>query len=130
VAPADKGDEVRVANGVYTGVQVRDGSRQLLLITKTLTIRGGYDAEFEHTFPLTQPTVLDAEGRGRVVFVAPKSPTIEGLCIIRGNASHGMYDAARGGGIYSNGGAPIIVNNLISGNVAYTGTAQRVKKAA
>jgi len=77
VALAGEGDEVRVATGVYTGVQVRDGSRQLLLITKTLTIRGGYNAAFEHTFPLTRPTVLDAEGRGRVVFVAAESPTIE-----------------------------------------------------
>ena len=122
---AHQGDEVHVASGVYTGVQVRGGSRQLLLITKTLTLRGGYDPAFEHAFPLTQPTVLDAEGQGRVIFLAPETPTIDGFWIIRGNASHGIYDVGAGAGIYSNGGAPIIVNNVISGNVAYTGTAQR-----
>jgi hypothetical protein len=104
VAVADEGDEVHVATGVYTGVQVRDGSRQLLLITKTLTIRGGYDAEFEHSFPLTRPTVLDAEGRGRVILVRYGSPpTIDGFWIIPGDASHAKFCKGEAGGTYSQG---------------------------
>ena len=122
VNQAGAGDEVRVAAGTYTGVQTRGGARQLVYISKTITIRGGYDDTFQDAFPLTQPTVLDAEGEGRVIHIVFESPTVEGFWITGGNASHALFDEGRGGGIYSNGGAPIIVNNVISGNVAYTST--------
>ena len=38
----DPGDEIRVATGVYTGVQTRAGFDQIAYISKSLTLRGGY----------------------------------------------------------------------------------------
>jgi hypothetical protein len=107
------GEEIRVASGVYTGVQGRltfpgypgpgyPGTSlitQVLYITKTLTVRGGYtttNAFAGPPDPVANPTTLDAQGQGRVlvIFGDPSgdpgqviSPTVEGLRITGGNAS-------------------------------------------
>ncbi|HEY73372.1 MAG: hypothetical protein DRJ03_26630 [Chloroflexi bacterium] len=125
VNAASPGDEIRVATGTYTGVQTLGGGVQLVYISKTVTIRGGYIAPgfADPPDPDNNPTVLDAEGQGRVIYVASSiSPTIEGLWITGGNASNALVSNGRGGGIYSNGAIPIIVNNVITGNIAYTST--------
>jgi hypothetical protein len=123
VDAADPGDEIRVEQGHYTGVHVQGGARQVVYISKTVTIRGGYDNGFQQSFPLTQPTVVDAEGQGRVIYITGNiSPTVEGLWITGGNASNALVLNGRGGGIYSRDASPIIANNVISHNVAYTST--------
>jgi hypothetical protein len=121
------GDEIRVATGVYTGVQAWAGVTQSIYLSKTITIRGGYTTTDWLTFnPIKRPTVLDAEGQGRVFYITGKvAPTIEGLHIVNGSASGLRGDANSdgtpnindaGGGIYSLDAAPLIINNVISGN--------------
>jgi hypothetical protein len=126
VDAASPGDEIRVEQGRYTGVHLRGGVRQVVYISKTVTIRGGYDNSFQHSFPMTQPTVVDAEGAGRVIYITGSSgnisPTVEGLWITGGNASNALADNGWGGGIYSRAATPVIANNVISHNVAYTST--------
>ncbi len=125
---ADPGDTILVAAGVYTDVQARDGMTQVVYIDKSLTIRGGYTTtNWGASFPLTQPTVLDARGLGRVVVISGNvAPTLEGFILTHGNATgqitgcptiHGS-PAGCGGGIFVYGAGPLIVNNVITNNIA------------
>ena len=94
VDAAVPGDEIRVAVGDYTGVQTRTapaGSTvvtQVVYISKTVTIRGGYTTtNWTTPYPITQPTTLDAQEQGRVLYITGDiSPTIEGLRITGGDA--------------------------------------------
>jgi hypothetical protein len=122
------GDEIRVATGVYTDVHVRSGVTQVVYINKTVTIRGGYStANWTTPNPLTQPTVLDAQGQGRVVSiiggVTPINPALDGLIITHGNATGLTTNCDSdadgcGGGIFVYSAHPTIVNNVIKNNVA------------
>ena len=63
-------------------------------VRKSVTIRGGYTTSFnEPPDPVANPTTLDAQGNGRVLFIAGVyfrpyiSPTIEGLRIIGGDST-------------------------------------------
>jgi len=91
---AHPGDVVQVATGVYTGVHSHLGLTQTVLITKSLTLRGGYSTDFAEWDPQTFPTILDAQGIGRVVTISgPLEVTIEGVRLTGGDAGD-----ARGGG--------------------------------
>lgn len=99
------GDEVRVAAGVYTGVNDRGGLSQIVYLTKTLTIRGGYTtADWTTPDPEANPTTLDAEGEGRVMVISPTvTAHIEGLRLQGGNATGmggGPDNKDAGGGLY------------------------------
>ena len=72
VDAATGGEIIKVATGVYTGVQTRtapagyDGPTtvitQVVYISKTVTIRGGYTTAFtDPPDPETNPTTLDAQ---------------------------------------------------------------------
>jgi len=111
---ADAGDEVRVATGTYTDIHVRPRAdvvhtgvvTQVVYISKTLTVRGGHTTtDWSTSDPLSHPTVLDAQRRGRAVYVAGKiSPTLEGLHLIHGNANQmggGTAEGDAGGGLYA-----------------------------
>jgi hypothetical protein len=125
------GDEILVATGVYTGVQARGGMTQVVYISKTVTLRGGYSGGFAIQDPDTYPTTLDAQGQGRVVsIVGASGPTLEGFAITGGNAhgvtancpnAGGLSDGC-GGGIFAYSGSPIIMNNVVSNNVAAVST--------
>jgi hypothetical protein len=106
---------VKVAAGVYTDVHARDGLTQVVYISKTVTVRGGYstaDDFAEPPDPDANPTILNAEGRGRVIVIRGAGPTVEGFVITGGD---GYYS---GGGIHIDGGSPIIRGNRIEGNHA------------
>jgi hypothetical protein len=89
VDAAAPGDEILVAADTYTGVSARAGVTQVVYISKTVTIRGGYTTtNWTTPYPITQPTTLDAEGQGRVFYITGDiSPTIEGLRITGGDAT-------------------------------------------
>ena len=72
-------DEIKIAQGVYTQTNVQARTditttgnvTQVVYLTKTLTIIGGYTTpNFTSSFPLTQPTTTDAQGKGRGIYIA------------------------------------------------------------
>ncbi|MFQ6101733.1 MAG: right-handed parallel beta-helix repeat-containing protein [Anaerolineae bacterium] len=115
-------DVVKVA-GICRGVQTRNSSQQVAYINKTLTLRGGYGPDFAVRDPDAYPTTLDAQRRGRVIYISGDvTPTVEGLILTGGNASNAGTDAGRGGGFYCSQAEALIVNNVITNNVASTST--------
>jgi hypothetical protein len=115
VDAADPGDEVKVAAGTYTDLHVRNSLTQVVYISQTVTIRGGYTSTNGFAGPPdlgTNPTALDAHGDGRVIVVRGAGPTIERLIVTGGG---GYYS---GGGIHVQYASPIIRYNQIVGNSA------------
>jgi parallel beta-helix repeat protein len=111
--------EIKVAQGVYTGVQGRRAPSgyaypyplpwdrlitQVVYISRTVALRGSYTTtNWATPDPVAQPTTLDAGGLGRVMVVAGDiSPTIEGLNLTNGKAIRlgGDPSATSGGGVY------------------------------
>jgi len=84
VDAAVEGDEIRVAAGTYT----RAGT-QVLLVEKTVTLRGGYaTTDWTTPDPDANVTMLDGQDRRRVVHViGPISPVLQGFRVIRGKAT-------------------------------------------
>lgn len=125
---ANKGDEIRAAGGTYTGVQARGEMTQVLYISSSVSIRGGYSADFGTWDPLANPTTLDAEGEGRVVSIVGSgiTPTLDSLVITGGDATGitthcpaagGPSDGC-GGGILVHQARALVVSSVITGNVA------------
>jgi uncharacterized repeat protein (TIGR01451 family) len=111
---ADPLDEIRVAMGTYTGT-----AGTVAEVDKTVALLGGWDAGFITRDAILNPTILDAQGAGRVVYISGDvSPTVDGFNITGGNATSSTHYAAYGGGIHSRDADPIITNNVITGNVA------------
>ena len=125
-------NEVHVATGVYTGVQARGGMTQVVYISQTVTVRGGYSGDFVTWNPVTYPTTLDAQRQGRVVSIVGGSvgPTLEGFTITGGDATGvitncpnaGGISQGCGGGVFVYQAHPIIVNNVVTDNVAAVST--------
>ena len=94
VSRANPGDEVHVAEGLYTDLYSRSGVTQVVYIDRSVVVRGGYTSDFEARNPKLHPTTLNAKGGGRVVYITGDvTAGLEGLRITRGD----------GGGM---GGAP------------------------
>ncbi|HTP07425.1 MAG TPA: hypothetical protein VMP08_04195 [Anaerolineae bacterium] len=67
---AANGGEIRVATGIYTGVQSHIGITQVVYMNKTIALHGGYTTtNWTTPYPITQPTALDAGRQGRVVYI-------------------------------------------------------------
>jgi hypothetical protein len=135
VDAASPGDEIRVAAGTYTDFNVRPRSdvtttgvvTQSVYLTKSLIIRGGYSSDFSAWNPAADVTTLDAQGKGRVLYITGAiTPTIEGLYLTGGDASglggyayYGSFDA--GGGVYVLTATVTLLNNQIYSNTAHYG---------
>jgi len=150
VDQAVHGDVVRVASDTYTDVHTIGGTVQVVRVSKSITLAGGYasdDLEGDSD-PLARPTVLDAQKQGRAVYVgASVTPTIEGFHLYRGyvenDSGAGLYIAEgaeptvrlsricsntaaglgnQGGGIYyAGGGNPVLERVAIYKNMAREG---------
>jgi hypothetical protein len=134
---ADPGDEIRVTTGTYTGVQGRpvpagypappaSGTiTQVVYISRTVTIRGGYATAFtDPPDPEANPTTLDAQEQGRVLYITGDvSPTIEGLHITGGNAAGlgGSPSGDSGGGVLVTSATITMSNNQVFSNTATFG---------
>ncbi|MCL4298614.1 MAG: DUF11 domain-containing protein [Anaerolineae bacterium] len=124
VDAAAPGDVIMVAAGTYIDVHQRVDYgipvTQVVFISKSVTIRGGYTTAFaEPPDPQANPTTLDAQGQGRVFYITGSiTPTIEGLRITGGSVSDWEY----GGGIYVESAAATIRNNYIFNNKADDGS--------
>ena len=121
LARATDGDTLYLAEGTYTG-----SGGAVLTATHTLTIYGGWDGSTT-TPPVRDPdhhpSVLDGEGvRRAVVLYLPLTLTVDGLRLVRGNASTTGIHPNEGGALFSIYGTPFIAHCLISGSVASNGT--------
>jgi len=107
-------DVVKVA-GLCAGVEQRSGYTQTVYIDQALTLRGGYTlTNWSETDPDVYPTILDAQGMGRVGYIySVEAVQIEGFHIrngvITGTGNHGS-------GLYLNGGDHVILENRIYDN--------------
>ncbi|MBN1955654.1 MAG: right-handed parallel beta-helix repeat-containing protein [Anaerolineae bacterium] len=113
------GDQIRVASGVYNDTHLIGETRQVVYLNKSVELRGGYSTEnWETADPVFEPTVLDAAGQGRVIYIAgPVSPLVEGFRI-----RNGSVIAAPGAGIYAaSQSEPTLRNNWVYDNVASGG---------
>jgi hypothetical protein len=100
---ANDGDAVLVATGIYTGAQARGTYTQMVYLSRTMTIRGGYAPDFSAWDPRYNMTILNAQFEGRVFVISGNaSPVIEGLIIAYGDAEAGG-GASYGGGILAIG---------------------------
>jgi parallel beta-helix repeat protein len=133
VDAASPDDVIKVAAGTYTDVSVRLRDdltttgvvTQVIYISKTVTIQGGYTTtNWTTPDPEANPTTLDAQGQGRVLYITGEiSPTIEGLRVTGGDAT-GLggapgYDA--GGGVYMINATAVISNIQVFNNTADDG---------
>lgn len=129
-AADDPDDEVLIATGVYTSVNSYGGSAQVVYISKTVTVRGGYSSDFGAWNPDTYPTSLDAVGLGRPAFITgvlsavqgqTATVTMQGLRITGGDAS-GLIPSlplgGLGGGVCVYTATVIMSNCTIDGNTA------------
>jgi parallel beta-helix repeat protein len=143
VDAADDGDSIKIAGGVYTDVSTRPRQdyfsgtiTQVVYITKSLTLQGGYTTAFtDPPDPEAHPTTLDAQERGRALYVAAMyidgayanmTVTVEGLRLTGGNATglgggYWPHDYPDGGGVYVFYATAIFRNNQIFSNTAALG---------
>jgi hypothetical protein len=125
VDAANPGDVIKVSAGTYVDIHQRDGITQVVYISKSVTIRGGYLAPnfTDPPDPVLNLTRLDASNQGRVVYITGDiSPTLEGLYITGGDATGlgggpGPYDGT-GGGIHVISATATIRNCTIFSNTA------------
>ncbi len=115
-------DVVKVA-GYCTGINTYGGLRQVVYLSKTLTIQGGYTyTQWAHSNPFANPTTVDAGRAGRVFFITgTTAPVLDGLKITGGSAADLPDCEAEnndGGGIYVQGAAVRISHCDIYSNVA------------
>jgi parallel beta-helix repeat protein len=116
VDKAGDGDVIKVAAGTYTGINNKGGHPQVVYLDKSVTIRGGYTTtNWTTSDPDANPTTLDAQGGGRVLYITGNiSPTIEGLRITGGDTA-GL--GGSGGGVYIRNATATLRDNTIFANV-------------
>jgi len=118
-------DVIKVA-GRCTGVHRREDLVQVVHVSKTVTIQGGYTVTNWITPDLwTHRSVIDAQGQGRALYVAEGvSLTLEGIHVTGGDArglGGGPLGEDAGGGIYAVHATPTLRSNRVLGNVAGLG---------
>lgn len=106
---AQPGDEVLVADGVYTG----QGNKNLDFGGKDITLRSASD----------DPTacVIDCESDGRAFyFHSGETPAaiVRGLTLQNGRVTSEQPEYSYGGGVYCSEASPTLINCTISGNAA------------
>lgn len=128
---ATGGETIKVATGTYTDVHARPrrdtlstgAVTQVAYISQTVHLQGGYTTTNWRTpYPVTQPTTLDAQRQGRVVYVTGAiSPTLEGLRVAGGDADGigGCMDA--GGGVHVISSSVTMRDCQVSGSSALNG---------
>jgi parallel beta-helix repeat protein len=112
ITAAGVGDTIQVAAGTYV---------ENVIITKTLTLEGGWDATFTHRDPALYITNINPSNAALAVVTvhgqfgntSAVAPTIDGFAI------SGARSTNHGGGIRSTNSDIIVSHNVITDNVAY-----------
>jgi hypothetical protein len=135
LAASNPGDTIRVAAGTYV---------EYVIITKTVTLEGGWNASFTARDPqVNVTTIRPPDASFSVVFIQGKpgdpaavAPTLDGFTItgggggnhggglritnsnarIQNNHITGNLGYLLGGGVWVQNGAPLLINNRIEGN--------------
>jgi len=137
VDAASDGDIIKVATGTYTDTVTHTLPSgyvnppasgvitQVVYISKTLTIRGGYTTtNWIISDPVANPATLDAESSKRTIFIGGGiTVTLENLHITGGDAAGLGGDAwgDAGGGVYVTNVAATLIGNDIYSNTADSG---------
>lgn len=116
---------VKVA-GTCPGVTARSGVTQTVYVSQSLTIQGGYSPnDWSQSYPITQPTTLDAMSGGRVLYVTGDiTVTLDGLHITGGNAHGlgGLGSTDAGGGLYITATSVIVQQSTFITNTGGDGS--------
>jgi len=126
VDAASEGDVIKVAQGTYTDIHVRQGITQVVYVSKTVSIRGGYTTtNWTRSDSQAYPVVLDAQGKGRVFYIAGHiGPTISDLRVAGGDAT-GLggdpWGDDAGGGIFADTFSIVLRNLIVQDGKAYRG---------
>jgi uncharacterized repeat protein (TIGR01451 family) len=123
VDAASPGDTIKVA-GYCAGVETRAGLTQTVYVSRPLTVRGGYTTtNWVASDPLANPTTLDAQGLGRVMFITETvDVTIEDLIVTRGIVDgNGLCPVGCGGGIMANTDLTLINVTVIDNSAERAG---------
>ena len=128
VDTANPGDLILIATGIYSDIHTRQGITQVVYISKSLALRGGYNEDFTEWDPDKFPTYVFPRLLGRgIVISGPATVTLEGLIVTAGNATglRGLptgstYDS--GGGLVAHKASVYIYNSTFLQNVASTAT--------
>ncbi len=124
VDTAVTGQQILIATGVYTDVHTRDNKTQIAFLDKSVTLQGGFAIPFDSPpDPESNPTTLDAEGNGRVIYVAEnQTVTINGVNLINGDATNlgGKENTPNGwgGGIFAISATLTMSQVTVADNVA------------
>ena len=131
---ADPGDEIRIAEGVYTHTFQRNGITQSVYISKSLFLRGGYTTTTWASAPPPDPrykVVIAPMGQGRGIVITPSMAAgalppdvrIEALEIFKGNAAGlgGGPSTDAGGGIYAVSATLVLTEVGVISSTADTG---------
>ncbi len=125
---AQAGDIIKIAQGTYDALSIqnvvpdqttaRHEIDALLVITRSITLQGGYrTADWEQPRPQAYTTTftLDKDSQGHVIYITgTEAVTIAGLHIVNGNASQGA-------GILNEGTSLFLNANVIAHNQADDG---------
>jgi uncharacterized repeat protein (TIGR01451 family) len=121
-AADDPEDMIKVAAGTYTDIHQRAGITQVVYISKTVAIQGGYTTAFtDPPDPDANLTTLDAQRQGRVLYITGDvSPIVEGLRITGGDAAGlgGNPSGDSGGGVYVITATVTMSNNHVFSNTS------------
>ena len=121
---ADSGDEIRVASGTYTDVHARAGITQVVYISKTVTIRGGYTTNFVEppdaaaTINNNQIFKNSATYSGGGLYLAGNDATVSYNTIANNRVSSVLLQSGTGGGIAIGNGSPLVSHNTVISNYA------------
>ena len=118
VDQASNRDIIEVAAGTYTDLSVRPRAdvtttgvvTQVVYISKTVTIRGGYTtSNWVTPNPEANPTILDAQGRGRVLYITG-NPSLR--LALRQGSGQGSVQAAGSGQAIRTGNVQLTLEGL------------------
>ncbi|HIC88152.1 MAG TPA: hypothetical protein EYP04_01935 [Anaerolineae bacterium] len=97
-----------------------------LAYTGTLTVEGGWNADFTEHNPISYPTIIDAQDLGRIFTFDGQgsviTPTLRDIELINSFAGNEKIGPGLGGALYAYDAVPRLLGVTISASVADTGT--------